>query len=320
MEGTMKKVKILVLVVFLFCLLTQNDVFAAIESRIQGKIIDSETNNSVLNAVVLLYKNDKFFSLENTANTNANGEFIFNNLTQGVYCVGVIKNGYAAQGPFCNVEGEMEPGIYKVNETKKAKFVNLGEGKIKHLIIKIEKEAVLEIAVLKKDEKGLLPAKGWINFKVFPEDYFDHVNHMEVSSHIFLSKYLGAGKVKAVISTEGVQSKVYDNIVLEKGKKTAIEYIIDYTTGSLIYGIIKDVGTGMPIINARIAIYKEDDSHFNLDTTTDENGKYKMSLLCCGTYNLFISSAGADTNKEFYFKTKIVINNINDRVQFNKSF
>ena len=316
----MKKVKILVLVVFLFCLLTQNDVFAAIESRIQGKIIDSDTNNSVLNAVVLLYKNDKLFSLENTANTNANGEFIFNNLTQGVYCVGVIKNGYAAQGPFFNVEGEMEPGIYKVNETKKAKFVNLGEGKIKHLIIKIEKEAVLEIAVLKKDEKGILPAKGWINFKVFPEDYFDHVNHMEVSSHIFLSKYLGAGKVKAVISTEGVQSKVYDNIVLEKGKKTAIEYIIDYTTGPIVYGVITDKDTGKPIFDVTIAIYKDNNTAFYIQTTSDEKGVYKISLDCCGNYTLFISSTGRDTNKEFLFETKIAINSNNDKVQFNKSF
>ena len=317
----MKQIKALVLVGFRSCLLTQNHVFAEIGSRIQGKVIGVDTNDSILNAAVFLYKNDIFFNLENIVNTNAKGEFVFNNLTKGVYCIGVIKDGYAAQGPFFSIlDTEKDPEFYQVNETKKAKFITLGEGQIKHLQIKIEKEAVLEISVFRKDEKGLVPAKGWINFIISPEDYFDHIDRFEVSSHVFLSKYLGAGKVKVAIYTDGARPKEYNDIVLEKGKQTKIEYIIDYTTGPLIYGIIKDKETGVPIIDARIAIYKEDDSHFNLDTTTDENGKYKMSLLCCGTYNLFISSTGADTNKEFLFETKITINNNNDRVQFNKSF
>jgi hypothetical protein len=160
------------------------------------------------------------------------------------------------------------------------------EGQIKHLRIKLEKEAVLKVKLFEKTTNGTTP--GDFGIEARHSEYVDTLYGKSIGGE-FKSKYLGEGKINlTIIAGAGCPAIYIDNIDLEKGTTTTIEHTCDYTIGQGIFGVITNKLTGQPIDAVGICIQKSDYSSNLICTTTDENGKFRIGGLEPGKYFLHI--------------------------------
>jgi hypothetical protein len=313
------------------------NLFSWISSRIEGTIVDEETGAPIINALVSLYmcKSDgdrEYYTEEidnvpdNRVETDRNGKFVFNDLKNGEYFLQVFKEGYAAVGPRVNYDWIYEGigrlgirlnyqymGNWSHDKPGEIKRFLLKEGQIKHLSIKLEKEAILLVKLFEKTTAGTTPRDFRIEAK--HSEYVDKLYGNSIDGE-FKSKYLGEGKINLRIIIEaGYHDFFVDNIELKKGTTTTIERTCDYTIGQGIFGVITNKLTGQPIVIS-ICIQKSDYSSNLFCTSTDKSGKFRIGGLDPGKY--FLDIDYSDLVYEYEY-TEIITLSSNEIKEYNKA-
>jgi hypothetical protein len=334
----MKSIKITSFLILISLVIPLN-LLSWISSRIEGTIVDEETGAPIISALVSLYtcKSDgdrEYYTEEidnvpdNRVETDRDGKFAFNDLKKGEYFLQVFKEGYAAVGPRVNYDWIYEGigrlgirlnyqnqymGNWSHDKPGEIKRFLLKEGQIKHLSIKLEKEAVLLVKLFEKTTAGTTPRDFRIEAK--HSEYVDKIYGRSVGGE-FKSKYLGEGKIDLIIITGASYRDFHvDNIDLKKGTTTTIERTCDYTSGQGIFGLITNKLTGQPI-DISICIQKSDYSSNLFCTSTDKNGKFRVGGLEPGKY-IFIIDYWDLTHKYKY--KEIITLNPNEIKEYNKA-
>jgi hypothetical protein len=206
----------------------------------------------------------------------------------------------------------------------------LNEGEIKHVEIKLKKEAIIEIRFNRKTKDGIEPLSremfpgfthpdGLINFDadisfIENKDMFISSNAAKKDVGLMLFKSLPPGyKVRVHAIASGYPSKIY-NITLEEGKTHIIDHLLDFTTGQVVYGLITYKNTGKPLHDVRISIYNTDVEDQDVAYTTDFNGKYWLGGFIPGKYVMNIyPRTGKKVSLQFEIKE-------NQKLEINRQF
>jgi len=274
--------------------------------------------------------------------TDSKGYFIFDDLLESEYFLVVLKDGYAAVGPFFY----KKPGYFEENNGRslasQIERFYLEEGQIKHLKIKMEKEAILKVRVLRKTFSGVEPIDA---FKVkilhpgFAEKFEELIDLDQpiITDTAILEKlnkyykkkytptedgfqtlYFKKGLVSLTIEPNGYPPKTFENIQLEKGKTELFEYIVDFTKPPVVYGTIINKETGKPFHVVYIDLEKQDEPnrYFSMEYYSHD-GKYWLGGMEPGKYELSFSSYAG--NKDFEYEVFLNITSTS-MIEINKNF
>jgi hypothetical protein len=180
---------------------------------------------------------------------------------------------------------------------------------VKHLVIKLQKEAVL---VLKVTPLGAAVSNEF-TFKYSHSVYSDYVRYLEKTNE-YRSYCLGSGKVDVIVyPCAGFPSKEYTGVEIKSGQTTTLEYVLDFSKGQLIHGFVIDKETKKPI-KADITIYGTQ----RISSSSNENGEYWLGGITPGKYEITIRGrfdpSLAEGHK--YYETVIQISD-NEKKEFN---
>jgi len=252
-----------------------------IYGTISGYIVAEDTGEGLENVEVLLYIIDKNGSrqLINQKKTDKNGKVNFT-LVKGEYIlffVTEMRSGYYADIPWEEVS---TPGE-KVITLEKGKHV---EVKRKALVggtalIKINKrDGTKFIAPPDKELNFLTVGEVW-GFMSYPDETDEE--------GVFIAKGIPPDVYRFEVSIEGHTTRKIENIKIEKGKTTEIEFIIDFSDPTGIEGKVISSIDGGPITGAHIAIYTNEEgiSHFRM--APDEAGYFSIVGLAQGKYRIW---------------------------------
>lgn len=314
--------------------------FPLVTSRIQGTVKDFNTGEPIGGATLVLFYSSDFsnhFVKHYKWFTDAKGSFRFSLLKKGFYYLCVYKKGYADFGPIWEYEirwkenRKIPSKRYTISTKSHEKHkIVLKEGEIKHVEIKLKKEAIIEIRFNRKTMNGIEP----LTFEIFPgvthpeeltnfdaDISFVEVENMRISSSaakkdvgIMVFKRLPPGyKVSVYVRADGYPDKFY-NITLEEGKMHIIDHLLDFTTGQVVYGIITDENTGKPLIGVDLYISKIGIERESISLQTDSTGKYWLGGFSPGKYRMYISPPDGD---EVFIPLEI---KENQKIEINRQF
>ncbi len=309
----MERAKFLVFFIISIALLQVN-LSALISSRVMGKVMDKATGQPIEGAdVVLLFGkySDLFLSGEvvGTTKSNKRGIFKFDNVEESdepfSYFLAVFKKEYAHYGPLgYNVTGELNQMRYEgalTNDLEGAVIKNLipeydrnlfgmdffkiKQGEIKYFIINLEKEAILDFKILRKTPKGL-------DNRIDAQIQIYHNKYLKVfstGSRTSRLEGLKDGIVAIECYPRGYPKQVYKNIRLEKGKTTTIEKVLDFTSGQVLHGFVKNKNTDKPIHGVNIIFNRiiNGKQEYAVESTyTEINGEFWIGGFEPGKYRI----------------------------------
>jgi len=311
------------LIVFFVVVIFQTGIYPVITSRIECTVLDKDTGQPIIGASVTLIPDlDNFkekrgnlnqdLPVELDKNTDSQGVFRFNNLLKGEYYICIFKEGYENYGPFIQFPGYLS-SMEQININKYITIMSvkpnirgriyLEEGENKHIDIKLGKEAILEIRYTKKTPGRVEPLDSSIlpNITGYPDifknfksivtidnlDPFFNIYPTKKEKGLEVYRYLpGSKKIHVEVWATGYPAATYE-ILLENGKTSVIDYVLDYTKGPVIHGIIKDKTTGEPIRSVNIKVL--DNSNNWYSTNTDFKGEYWLTGFKPGKITIRIS-------------------------------
>lgn len=308
----MNKLRLLVFIILLPVIIQLN-LFSLISSRVEGTIVDEESKKPIVNAEVIMFyaSNEDTSRLYANMHTDELGYFKLDDVTVGEYFFLIYKEGYAAVGPI--VDWDKQQDVFphgNVRTPPKEYRFYLDEGEIRHFVIKMEEEAILEVNATKKVLFGSSSIFIYSNEIVFKHpSYDDEINSVFTES--YRSKYLKEGPIEVTIYSDGYPERIYP-VLLEKGTTKTIEHILDFTKGQVCYGIVKDKIDGMPLTGVKVGLQKVDEKSFWIQSITNEYGRYWIGGLKPGTYTLEVYS----TYKKFESES-IVRFDLNEKKELN---
>jgi len=168
-------------------------------------------------------------------------------------------------------------------------FFKLKQGEIKHFIISLEKEAVLDFKMFRKTPQGTILLDDKIGMIVAHINIY-HNKYLEKFRRFLSFRLDGLKDGIAAIEClpKGYPKQVFKNIKLEKGKTTSVELVLDFTTGQVLHGFVKDKETGKPF-HVRIhfsRIINGNKEYAVEDISTDINGEFWIGGFEPGKYSL----------------------------------
>ena len=279
------------LIITLF--IVQTNIFSTLTSRIQGTVVDESTNQPLADVLVLLHtvesgKKEDYWGGKLEQKTDQSGKFKFDSLEKGKYFLVIVKEGYGAVGPLAGIEILLPTDVraklvgvlasYEGGQShtfpKDFNTFYLKEGKIKHFFIKLKKEAIL---IVKKKVK--LPDKNfyvrgvtaWITHEKLRGSFEAHINE----DGEFRSNYLPAGKV-IVEFNPGDEPEYSQEVTLVNGQTQIVEYVDDFTTGTVLHGKVVDKITGNPLKGAAIQLRGQGEGRFY---STDQKGEFWINKI-----------------------------------------
>jgi hypothetical protein len=324
----MKHFKLILGVIIVLSFL-QTNVFALITSRVTGTIIDKETGAKISGADVVLlsgrYVNNDgiVFGILSEKKSSSRGFFEFDQLGQedmdvnSYYFLAVFKKGYADYGPFGEsfvdniwydkhrLFNDLEYyGVKKglIDESdmniEEIDFFKLKQGEIKHFIISLEREAVLDFKMFRKTPQGTILLDDKIKRAVAQINIY-HNKYLEKFKYFSSFRLEGLKDGIAAIQCYpyGYQIQIFKNIKLEKGKTTSVELVLDFTTGQVLHGFVKKKETGKP--HPCISVYfsrviNGNEEYAVEDVSTDRNGEFWIGGFEPGKYILEFSYIGIE--------------------------
>jgi hypothetical protein len=265
------------------------NLFSLITSRVEGIVMDKDSAMPIEDAKIVLFKCGlviKSVCLESKSiKTDSNGYFKFDDLKQGEFSLLVFKDGYATSTPIHILKEYISQELTPSFKSSEIRTFYLKEGQIKHFRIMLEKEAVLKVQVFKKTYSEYAPLNEDVT--IFIVDKENNSEICEMFQGTFQSKYLREGYIKVTIYAPGYPEKIYDNIELKKGIPTNIEYVLDFTTGSVIHGYVINKNPLMRMPHTEIIVFKVGDN-FSITSSTNEYGEFWIGGLEPGVYDLSI--------------------------------
>lgn len=293
-----------VLLIFLLLYLFQVNLISLITSRIEGTVLDAENELPILNAKIALFKctfTDIGISCDMIRHieTDSNGKFKFDDILQGKYFLSVFKEGFAAFGPLFNYykifvslsySGPMGSAVCTKNPDEIKRF-NIKKGQINHFMIKMEKEAILKVNIIQKLPNGIeISPKALNRIIVKHHDFLDKdLDYIGIYPAGYQSLYFRKGLVSVEIWPLGYPLKSFENILLQSGETTTIDYILDYTKGQVLHGFIKDKLSKDPLNLVKIVLSDPVTHIIAANTVTDKDGEFLIGGIEPGKYNLWIS-------------------------------
>ena len=255
--------------------------------------------------------------------SNSRGFFKFDQLgkeymdVSSYYFLAVFKRGYADFGPFGESfvdkiwydkeclfndleyygvkEGLMDESDVNIEEID---LFRLKQGEIKHFIISLEKEAVLDFKMFRKTPQGTILLDDKIKRAVA------HINiyHNKYLENFEYSSSFRLGGLKVGIAAieclpKGYPRQVFKNIKLEKGKTTSVDLVLDFTTGQVLHGFVKKKETGKPAPGFTIffsRIINENEEYAVEDNHSDRNGEFWIGRFEPGRYLINFFNRGID--------------------------
>jgi hypothetical protein len=325
----MKHFKLIIGVIIVMSFLQTNG-FALITSRVTGTIIDKATGAKISGADVILLsgiyaKNGGIvFDILAEKKSSSRGFFKFDQLGQedmdvsSYYFLAVFKKGYAYYGPFGesfvdNIwfdedrllndlerygvrEGLIDKSDVNIEEID---FFKLKQGEIKHFIISLEKEAVLDFKMFRKTPQGTI----LLDEDIVAQINIYHNKCLEKFEYFssFRLEGLKDGIAAIECSPDGYPRQVFKNIRLEKGKTTSVELVLDFTTGQVLHGFVKKKETGKP--HPFVSIYFSGITNdFFLYFDSDVNGEFWIGGFEPGKYIIEFHDIGIRYNEIIEFK------------------
>jgi uncharacterized surface anchored protein len=296
------KIKTVLLIFLLLCLFRVNLV-SLITSRIEGTVLDGENEVPIPKAKIALFKcilTDIGISCQmiNHTETNNNGKFKFDDILQGEYFLSVFKEGYGAFGPLFNYykifvslsySGPMGSAVCTKNPDEIKRF-NIKEGQIKHFMIKIEKEAILKVNIKQTLPNGIeISPKSLNRIIVKHHDFLDKdLEYIGIYPAGYQSLYFRKGLVSVEIWPLGYPLKSFENILLQSGETTTIDYIINYTQDQVLHGFIKDKSSKEPLELVEVFLSNPITNRIASKTLTDKDGEFLIGGIEPGKYILWI--------------------------------
>ena len=308
----MRGIKVILFLIVITLLFSQN-IFSLITSRIEGVVMDEVTGNPIVGAKVVLYECNQ--AVKNYCNkkwsviTGTDGLFKFNIMMSGEYFLCIYKDGYARFGPVFDIEPKFPSmGIGSIPAHKVERF-SIKQGEIKHFKIRLEKEAILEVKINRKTPQGTEPVSESHKLSIIvylPDNsFYDTLPAPSYDENTKSYRYYGMSggqTVRVQVSSRGYPKGRYE-VNLEKGKTTTIDYLMDFTTGQVVHGFVRDKTTGKPLSSVYLALHKKNPFKAGPYTYTDKNGEYWFGGIEPGNYQLYIRGPrGIKTGRFFEIK------------------
>ena len=320
MEGKMKKIKVLVLAVMVLGIF-QSILYAGISSRVQGNVVDDQTGLPIEGVLVRLNIGGNLLPHIDLLNwetkTDKKGYFKFDLEPDEISGLVVIyleceKNGYIRFLPKYYrqyIKMDFFDEIYRVFRLK--------EGQVKHFNIRLKKGGIIEGTLFKKTSAGTSPlGKSTGALMVLKEKFhsFFKDDNLYFTLH-YKTDENGKFRIEGIepfdkytlsINSFGYRDFEIENISVQNGQITPLEYTCDMTDQTGIEGIVRV--SGKTLWGGTVGI----DSDFNNSEGRrfsylfyfSKNGHYKHLGLIPGIYVISISVTTEDLNN---FKKEIKI-------------
>jgi len=271
-----------ILVVGTISLLIPKDLEATIYGSISGQIITEDTGEELKDVEVWLYARGTSgdFYFFNKKLTDKNGEVFFGMLKEGKYVLLFIPDrhtGYYADTGWPHIDIPGRPII----TLEKGKHVEVKKKALVagSILIRIKKrDGTRFIPPPEKTLKlgGLSPAWGLMGFDYEPNEAGD----------VFI-KGIAPDVCRFEAEIEGHAIRKIENVKIEKGKTTEIEFIIDLGDPTGIEGKVISSIDGGSISGADIGIYKNDEEITPLRMASDETGYFSIVGISQGIYSIW---------------------------------
>jgi hypothetical protein len=174
-------------------------------------------------------------------------------------------------------------------------------------MIKMEKKAILKVNVKQTLPNGIeISPKALNRIIVKHHDFLNKdLDYIGIYPNGYQSLYFRKGLVSVEIWPLGYPLKSFENILLQSGETTTIDYILDFTQGQVLHGFIKDKSSKEPINNSELVLSDPVTRLIAATTFTDKNGEFLIGGIEPGKYKLRIEYSGI--NKEIDHKEIIEI-------------
>jgi hypothetical protein len=315
----MKEIKSLILLTSIIVFFGSiSNLSAGISSRIEGVIVDRDTNQPIEGARVVLYLDNREYK---STKTDKKGYFKFEQrqvIAGQEYYIQCSAKGYIPFLPeyySSEVKSEYFNEIFRV--------FNLREGQIKHLKISLEKGGILKGTIFKKDASGTSSFKDvtlFLKKKKKPDEYFleDNEQFIVESSHtdengefIFFDLEPSDDSIsdEYVIDLDksGYVLPIVRNIKIKKSEETQLDYTVEFANLPVIKGTVRINGELPMKGTARLySLFPvEEDAIKTFGSELDENGNYFFYGIRPGKYELVIKAYYAWNKK---CKDKRIVN------------
>jgi len=277
-----KTLLILMFSILAITLFMPKNLEATIYGSISGQIVTEDTGEGFKDVEVWLYREgiSGGFHIIDRKQTDKNGKVFFGMLKEGKYILLFIPDhhtGYYADTGWPNIDSPGRP------------IIKLGRGE--H--VEVKKKALVAGSVLIRIKKrdgtrfipppektlklgGFSPAWGLMGLDYEPNEAGD-----------FFIKGIPPSVCRFEAEIEGHAIRKIENVKIEKGKTTEIEFIIDLSDPTGIEGKVVSSVDGEPISGADIGIYKNDEEITPLSMASDETGYFSIVGLSQGIYSIW---------------------------------
>jgi len=299
----MRHAKTIILVIVLMAIL-QGNLFSLITSRIEGVVVDADTEEIISDAKVSLYITDvhgdffNFFKFHTESSKEGTFSFELKNLVKPNvgYYIQCKKDGYISLIPeYYFTYGKKE--VY----AEMLQVFQMEEGQVKHLKVRLSKGGILKGKFLKKDSSGITPLeyvaaslyrKTNPNERYLKEEKSGYkIAQMEVDEkgEFEIKGIEPFGNYNILISQNGYVSHIIEGIVIVLNNVSTIKETVDVSNQTGIHGSIRIKNVNP---DSGIVFLIRDNPDKNLSykdlcqSFVDKDGYYSCRGLNPGVYRL----------------------------------
>ncbi len=269
-------------------------------SWLDGTFRDKDTGEPLEGVVVTIFTKDALggFSESLETKTGKNGRFTFLQVVYGEFIIRGIKSGYATYQPEFKID-------QNYGGRNLVEVLQIEEGEMRHLDIKMERGGQLLAKIFKKDENGISPYTDFsAQIGYMADEYIYTVYGIRKGGEYFADGLEASDRY--TLSVSAVEYAGYPefetNFEIKKGETTTIEHTFDFTDNTGVTVVI--YLDNEPI---EIAIVSLDDinGHEVTDTSIHTGYKYSFKNIPPGLYTLraFFDKG----EKEYRVSSKILI-------------
>ena len=272
----------LILAIVIINLLIPKNLEATIYGSISGQVFTEDTGKGLKDVKVYLFEqNSGRYPDEKT--TDKKGRFSFDLVEEGEYILAFITDWHT--GYYIDIDATRYIPGKEIIKLKKGQHI---EVKIKALL-----GGAIRARLRKRDGTLFVPLPDKAAHILFYGEPLEGKILMEVPDKPgeFFVNAIPPAVYRFEARIEGHAIRELENVKVEKGKTTEIEFSIDLSDPTGIEGKVISAVDGEPIRAEHLSVYRDEEKVSPFHMWTDENGYFSIVGLSPGRYMVFCRKA-----------------------------